>query len=369
MLPDSDIMEALQDEVATVMTAWKMKPGVWQLIGTAPAMQGSESRPILQIAAARYVVRRQPPDLTENDTRFRHAFMRQLLESGLPVPPLLPRPDGSTYGVVEEGIYELQGWLDGEEFVTDGPISDAQLEAAANMLGRLHQASAGFAWQPHYWPEERSGYGLSQAYTELIAQSADKEIWPERVRNGLRHLADTLRERTATAADALAVQPGPPMLHVHGDFQPHNLRFGPRELLAVFDFDASHYDQRVMELAYALLFFAGVRWDEDSGVTPPLVDDGMDILRAHAFLSAYGSEAPPAEDEARMLADALMLVFPVVFANGAAEDLVFPEDFEELVDEEDALSRLQWAESFPLWLDRYRDTLAQAWESGATRAS
>ena len=85
----------------------------------------------------------------------------------------------------------------------------------------------------------------------------------------------------------------------------------------------------------------------------------------HAYLSAYGHEAPAADGEAQLLADALTLVFPVVFANGIAEDLIFPDDFEDAPDEEDILARLNWADAFWLWLDRYRDTLAQAWEAGA----
>ena len=66
-----------------------------------------------------------------------------------------------------------------------------------------------------------------------------------------------------------------------------------------------------------------------------------------------------------LLADALTLVFPVVFANGIAEDLIFADDFEDAPDEEDVLARLNWADSFWLWLDRTADTLAQTWESSA----
>lgn len=365
MQPGPDSMEALQDEVATVLTAWKLKPGVWQIAGTVPGMQGSIARPIIQVATSRYVVRRQAPDLTENETLFRHAFMRHLTEQGLAVPGLLPRPDGTTYAAVENGIYELQGWRDGDTYVTDGPPNDLYLESAATALGALHQASATFAWQPRYWPDERSGYGLAQAYTERIAQSAEQDALPASIRDGLRRLAESLQEPVQQAAEALALVPGPPMLHIHGDFQPHNLRFDAHGVAAIYDFDAAHYEQRLLELAYALLYFAGVRWDEDGGLTPPITEDGLDVLRAHAFLSSYGREAPPAEGEARLLADALKLALPVVFANGAGEDLVFPEDFEGAGDEDDALHRLHWAETLPLWLDRYREVLAQAWQSGS----
>ena len=156
--------------------------------------------------------------------------------------------------------------------------------------------------------------------------------------------------------------PRPPELHIHGDYQPHNLVFSSAEVSAIYDYDAAHFARRIDEVAYTLLYFTGVRWVEEPRVTPPLVGDGLDVLAVQRFLGAYRREAPPAEGEARLLADALTLAFPVVFANGAAEDLVFSEDFTEPPDVEEALARLHWADTFWLWLDRYRDTLAQAWE-------
>jgi Ser/Thr protein kinase RdoA (MazF antagonist) len=365
MVPQPEELNAFEDEVLVVLSAWKLKPGVYQIVSVVPAMQGATSRPVIEIGGARYVMRRQLPDLTENDTRFRHAFMRHLTDAGLPVPALLPRPDGTTYAVVEEGIYELQEWRDGQPYVSDGPASDARLAAAATMLGNLHQAAADFQWQQHTWPEERSGYGLAQAYIERIGSAARRDGLPSAIANGLAHIAEACAERCQSAADALAVEPGPPQLHIHGDYQAHNLAFDPSGASAIYDFDAARWDQRILELAYSLLYFTGCRWDDTTPLTLPLVDDGLDVLRVHTYLGAYGREAPPATGEGKLLADALALVFPVVFANGIAEDVVFPEDFEGVPDEEGVLARMNWADSFWLWLDRYRETLAQAWEAGA----
>jgi Ser/Thr protein kinase RdoA (MazF antagonist) len=278
------------------------------------------------------------------------------------VPALLARPEGHTYAVVEDGIYELQEWLDGQPFVSGGPGSEARLEAAARTLGRLHQASAEFQWQPHVWPEERTSEAIAQAYIDMIRQRAESERLPEPVRAGLARVAEQASAQLDPAVEALLGVPRPPELHVHGDYQAHNLAFAPDAVSAIYDFDAARWDRRVDELAYSLLYFTGVRWDERPSLTPPLIDDGLDVPSAHRFLEAYGDEAPPAEGEARLLADALTLAFPVVFANGVAEDLIFTEDYGEPPDEQDALARLTWADSFWLWLDRYRGTLAQVWE-------
>lgn len=373
---DADL-SAVREEATRVLAAWGMTPTEIQAVGVVPGMAGTILRPVVELRGRRYLLRRQPPGLTAADLRFRHAFMDHLARAGLPVPSLLARPDGATCTITENGVYEAQEWLDGEPFASEGAAGSAQIEAAGRTLGRLHQASAGFQWQPHVWPEERSGDGLAKSYIALIRQAAEHTSASDAVANGLARIADACDERREAAMSALTIEPAPPQLHIHGDYQAHNLRFGPARPVAVsalYDFDAARWDTRLLELAYSLLYFTGVRWDDPASPTPPLVDDGLDILSAHRYLGAYGREAPPAEDEAPLLSDALALVFPIVFVNGVAEDLIFPDDFEDAevsandgaagIDDEETLARLHWADTFWLWLDRYRDALAQAWQSG-----
>lgn len=361
-MPDSGVV-LLNDNATEVMSYWGLRPESWQIVGFVTCGLEGISRPVVRIADRRYLLRRQPQDMTENDALFRHAFMRHLRGRGLPVPDLRPRPDGHTYALVEDGIYELQEWIEGQKFVSGAPGWEARLESAARTLGRLHQASSEFQWQPHVWPEERTGEVITQAYVELIRQRGESAKLPERVRAGLVRVAEQASARLGPTVEALLQAPGPPELHIHGDYQPHNLAFERDVACAIYDFDAARWDRRIGELAYSLLYFTGVRWDEQPMLTPPLMNDGLDVPSAQLFLAAYGDEAPPAEGEAELLADALTLAFPVVFANGIAEDLIFPEDYAEPPDEADALARLGWADTFWLWLDRYRDALAQAWET------
>lgn len=352
-----------RDEIIPIVAAWGLSAADVRVVATLPGMAGTMLHPVIETRGQRYVLRRQPPGLTAADLRFRHAFMAHLANCGLPVPRLLPRADGATCTITEEGVYELQTWLDGREFVTDGTAGEAEIEAAARVLGRLHQASATFAWEPHRWSADRSADGLAQSYIALIRQAAEHPAVSDAVANGLARVAELCEWRRVAAVAALAVEPAPPQLHIHGDYQAHNLRFIADDVSAIYDFDAARWDTRLLEQAYGLLCFTGVRWDDASSPTPPLVDDGMDILRVHRFLGAYGREAPPAEGEAQLMADALALVFPIVFVNGVAEDLIFPDEFEGEADEEETLARLHWADTFWLWIDRYRDTLAQAWEA------
>ncbi len=364
MIQDEELNEA-RDEALMVLAEWGLSAKDVRVVGAVPGMAGAILRPVVEVRGQRYLVRGQSPELSEADLRFRHAFMAHLRDAGLPVPGLLARPDGVTHAITDNGVYEVQEWLDGRQFATEDAAGEAELEAAARMLARLHQASAGFQWQPYRWPEDRSADGLASSYIALIQQAAQREDASVAVKSALTRIAEACEGRREAAASALAVEPAPPQLHIHGDFQAHNLRFGSSEVSAIYDFDAARWDTRLLELAYSLLYFTGVRWDDAISPTPPLVDDGLDILRVHRYLGAYGREAPPAEGEAPLLADALALVFPIIFVNGIVEDLVFPDEFETSADEEDALSRLHWADTFWLWLDRYRDTMAQAWENAS----
>jgi homoserine kinase type II len=352
-------------ETREALAAWKLRDGAWRFVGTVPGSQGTIARPVVEFGETRCVLRRQPSDLTLADARFRHALMTHLTAAGLPVPALLPAADGHTWALVGDGVYELQTYLDGHPFLSSGAASGARLEAAAATLGRLHQASADFVWQPHTWPEERSAANIANSYVTLIADAAKNDALSPATRHGLERVAEGCAARIEQAGAVLQMA-DTPQLHIHGDYQPHHLAFGEPDVSAIYDFDAARYELRLIELAYALLFFTGLRWDERVGLTPPLVDDGLDILAAHRYLRAYGSQAPPAPGEAGQLADALALVFPIVFANGAAEGLVFADDFDGAPDEDDSLPCLEWADAFWLWLDRSGETLAQAWESGGS---
>lgn len=357
-------LDALRDEALAALAAWDIDPGEWRIVGAVPGSLGSELRPVVVIGGERYLLRRQPPDLDQDDARFRHAFMLHLRAEGLPVSLLLPRPDGSTWGMVADDIYELQEWREGAAYQAEAPNATPMLEAVAATLGTLHQASALLAEAPRRWPEGRGPLAVAQAYVDLLRRTAEREDISPAVASAAARVAEGSAERTAAAAQALETAPGLPELHIHGDYQAHNLALSEQGVVAIYDFDAARWARRLDELAYALLCFTGLR-DDPASRPAPLVDDGLDVLRAHTFLQAYGRVAPPAEGEASLLGDALALLFPVMVANGAIEDLVFADEYGGPPPEDAILPRLEWADAFWLWLDRYRGVLAEAWESAA----
>ncbi|HEX9067799.1 MAG TPA: phosphotransferase [Ktedonobacterales bacterium] len=345
-------------EARDVMRAWDVANTDWSLAGALPGASGTVMRPVITLGGEQYVLRRLPDDLRDEAARFRHDFARHLRVAQIPVPDLLATATGRTWVSARGGRYEAQAWLPGEPFLSASPHSGAWLAAAGEMLGELHQASADYTGRPLSMPDERSVGMIARASIELLAQTADRgELTPQMAQT-LHEIADACRagiEGLTALADA-------PAIHIHGDYQPHHLAFDATRVVAVYDLDATHLAPRVVELAYAVLTFTGLDWGDQPGWTPPLAPDGLDVLRVRRFLGAYGAVAPPAPGEAALLVEAIGVVLPIVLANAALEDIVFPNDFGGEPDEDDMRARLYWATSLWLWLDRYRDMLAQAWE-------
>lgn len=381
-------------ELATVLRYWGYRPEMWRIIGfTTPVSDpfpagssAADAHPIVEVMQRPVVVRRQSLSLTERHMMARHAFMRFLAARGLPVPALVERPDGSTYAVVpvvpltdpqratgityviENAMYEIQTHISGRRFVTGGPAEDVYLHAAAQTLAALHTASLDYPGSQRHWPRERTLLAMSQAYLERIADAGQVNSVSRSIASGLRRLAREGAGWVEAAAATLDSHPDLPWLYVHGDYQPHNLAFAGEGVGAIYDFEAMHWDRRVLGLAYALLAFAGLRWDDDtaSGTpspTPPLVEHGLDPERAREFLAAYGQIAPPWPGEADVLGDALLVVVPILFANGVAEDLVFVDREPHPVHlPRECRAHLAWAETFPAWIEAHRAALGNAWQ-------
>lgn len=361
MRTNGDNLEAVRAEATAALAAWDLAPEGWRLVGTLAGSLGAVLRPVIEIDGQRFVLRRQPSDLGERDIQFRHEFLAHLNEEGLPVPQVRPRPGGATYALVAGEFYELQSWRSGTPYLPHAEVAGTQVAAAAAMLGTFHQASALYAGSPHLWPEERGPAALARAYLATLARTAERDDMSPAVGAVLARVAESADERIAAASDALAVTPRPPELHIHGDYQPWNVAFADGVVTAIYDLDAVRWARRLDELAYALLSFTAVH-DEPGRAPEPFVDDGLDTSLAQSFLRAYGQVAPPADDEAALLGDAMTLAFPIVLVNGLLEDVVFADDFSSAPAEGDVLARLEWAEPFWIWLDRYRDVLAESWQ-------
>lgn len=385
-LAPEEYVDMARYEMATVLHYWGYRPELWTIIGfTASAAErfsaaAPVAHPIVEVVQTPVVVRRQFVSLSESDIVARHAFMQYLAAQGLPAPTLLSRPDGTTYAappvvpltdpqqgggftyVLENAIYEIQTYLPGRRFVTDGSADDTYLAAAAQTLAALHHASSAYQGPIHRWPLERAPLAIAQIHLSRIADASHGTGIPRPIAVGLRRLAREAAQWATMAEARLAAFPGLPNIHIHGDYQPHNLAFEADRVCAIYDFDAMRWEWRILELAYALFAFAGLRWEDDApsatpSPTPPLVERGLELERAQAFLNAYGHIAPPQPGEADLLGDALLLILPTIFANGIVEDLIAHSVYSP----RECRAHLEWAETFPAWIETHRATLRDAW--------
>jgi len=270
-------------------------------------------------------------------------------------------PGGESSVTIGETVFELEREADGEHFSTADARSLAWVSAAGEMLARIHQASCLYPGPQHRWPSEAHIGGVVQGYLNLARGKAET-IEIAAIAAALSHWCDQWEAVLPQAMVAIGSVRGLPEFHIHGDYHALNLRFSSRSITAVLNWDASRWEKRIIELAYALFYFSSLTWKADSTTTRPLVKRGFDPERAHRFLAAYGEIESPVANEAAILGNALALVAPIATINGPLEDLIFnPRGVDDtLID--DIMDRLAWAASFPGWLGRVRQSIGEMWK-------
>jgi Ser/Thr protein kinase RdoA (MazF antagonist) len=202
--------------------------------------------------------------------------------------------------------------------------------------------------------------GLTQGWLNFARGQAEQcEIYA--ISAALANLVDAWEAALPAAMMTIGTGRGLPELHIHGDYSALNLRFTGRGISQVLGLEASRWEKRLLEVAYGVFYFAGLRWEREGGLTLPLVKRGLDPIRAGLFLRAYSAIYPPVPGEAELLVDALTLVAPIITANGPLEDLFYGSEHLEDLLLEDVLERLSWAAALPSWLAKVRRSFAEMW--------
>ena len=347
-----DLNEVMQ---AFGVEAWENQ-GPLEDAGTREAFQI-----LVEIEGQRYVLRERPERLLEQESEHHYAFQRYLSSQGIPCVPFKETAQGKPYAMLGEDAFELQPWVEGEFFATANPREQAWISAAGEMLGRIHQAALRYPGPQYRWPSEVQAGGLTQGWLNFARGQAEQcEIYA--IAAALANLIDAWEAALPAAMMAIGTGRGLPEFHIHGDYSALNLRFTSRGLSQVSGLEASRWEKRLLEVAYGVFYFAGLRWEPESSLTLPLVKRGLDPIRAGLFLRAYSAVYPPVPGEAELLVDALTLVAPIITANGPLEDLFYASEHLEDLPLEDVLERLAWATALPNWLARVRRSFAELWK-------
>ena len=333
----------------------------WQNLGATSNAPTETLNLLVEVQGQQYLLKERQEGLVAVDPTHRYNFQHYLQQQGIPIPSLLLTPAGEPAVIIGEDAFELQHLSSGELFSSSNPHALQWTSNAGTMLARIHQASLHYPGAQHRWPSEVHMGAMVQGWLNLARAKAEQsEI--QAIAVALSNWADQWEAVLPAAMISIGATHNLPEFHIHGDYHAHNVRFGPSNVSAITGWDASRWEKRLFEVAYAVFSFSALHWQADSEQTLPLTKRGLEPERAREFLQAYRAIYPPAKGEAVLLADALLLVSPIATLNGPLEDLFFspqePED--ELI--EDVMERLTWASSLPAWLVRTKTMLAELWE-------
>src|SRR6266852_965478 len=296
------------------------------LAGPPGSPPGDGQSMLVEIQGERYVLKERVEGLIEEDSNHRYAFRHFLQQAGIPIPSLWLTPQGEPAVVVDDDYFELEQEARGERFSIANPRSLEWVGAAGAMLARIHQASSGYPGPLHRWPSEAHAGGVVQGYLNLARGKAEEsEI--AAIAAALSNWCDQWEAVLPSAMVSIGSVRDLPEFHIHGDYHALNLRFGSpsQGVTAVLNMEASRWEKRIIELAYALFYFSALEWRADSALTRPLVKRGFDPERFRRFLEAYAAIYPPAPQESSILGDALLLVSPIATINGPLEDVFFTQ--------------------------------------------
>jgi homoserine kinase type II len=240
-----------------------------------------------------YFVRKYNASTRLPEIRLEHGLVTHVVEHGLDVAaPVQQAANGSTWVTRREMIdgrcmsrhFAVFAYLSGEakySWCFKTKVTAGELISCAQTLATYHHAVAGFeAGSPcrakpaimQYLPMLPSIYGR-------LAATAGRTNFDRLFVQKLDDIISCIGDSQVPAVHLAAM----PSLVCHGDFHPGNMKYEADRVVALFDFDFCHLDQRMFDIGHALHFFC-FSWDSE--------DDGaLDLDALEAFLGAYQERA------------------------------------------------------------------------------
>src|SRR5579872_3266063 len=199
----------------------------WHNLGPTEPAQNEILSLLVEIQGQRYVLKERVEGLVNEDTSHRYEFRQFLKQSGIPIPSLWQTPARQPTVSIGEDFFELEEWVDGEQFSTASPHSLAWVSAAGDMLGRIHQASRRYPGKEHRWPSEAHIGGVVQSYLNLAYGKAEASELSEirALSVALTNWCDQWAAILPAAMVSIGATRGLPEFHIHGDYHALNLRF------------------------------------------------------------------------------------------------------------------------------------------------
>ncbi len=259
----------------------------WELAGEAERLGGGAANEHWRIAVEGeerpWVLRRYHPRHVATDIAYEHRVLAYLEARDWPVAPPLADARGRTLAETDAGLWALFRWRGGEPAPPESPL---YLQRKGALLALLH---SDLAEAPDFG--QRPGFGRADDLDACVRADGHESVealldwYAGRDEARATSLADALtRNREALATGGFAELPDQ---LIYYECLGGNVRFREDTVTALFDFDLTHRDARVADIARSLA-----------------VDCGVSAKRAGAWLAGYANLAQPRlnEDEAALIA-------------------------------------------------------------------
>ena len=232
--------------------------------------------------AKTYFLRKYKVGISAGEIRFEHALISHAIKNGFTIAAgIVASTGGETFvqPADSRSIFAIFEYLGGEDRYTwDNPdLTDAEFKSAGRVLAIFHNAVHDF-----------NPAGLQRSEPPILA------LWPLLAEKlaGFAHqkkagkLQAYYGAHLQSVLDMIARNPfdpieaaGMPVIPIHCDYHPGNLKWKDDQVVGIFDFDWSKMDLRLFDVGMAVIYFCS-RWDDDR-------DGELRSGKCKLFLGAY----------------------------------------------------------------------------------
>jgi homoserine kinase type II len=232
--------------------------------------------------AKTYFLRKYKVGISAGEIRFEHALISHAIKNGFTIAAgIVASAGGETFvqPTNSRSIFGIFEYLEGEDCYTwENPaLSDAEFKSAGRVLAIFHNAVHDFnpdglqRTEPPIlalWPR------LAETFTGFARQKK-AEKWQAYYAAHLQSLLDMIARNPFDPLEA----EGLPLIPIHCDYHPGNLKWKDEQVVGIFDFDWSKMDLRLFDVAMAAIYFCS-RWDDDR-------DGELRCDKCELFFGAY----------------------------------------------------------------------------------
>jgi homoserine kinase type II len=235
-----------------------------------------------------YFVRKYKKGITEKEILFEHSLINYSVEHGLEMAAgVIHARDGMTYVKLTEEVdgkicvdyYAIYEYLSGEDKYAwdDNIMTDGEYASAAEVLATFHNAAKDFDPKGLERAEPKIMDflpTLPKLYKEFAKLEFNNKFHKYYVKN-LDRILEVIEISQIPQAEIRKM----PLVPIHCDFHPGNLKFKDNKAVGIFDFDWSKIDLRLFDVCLALAYCCSPWEDEKDGT---LLLDKCEI-----FLKSY----------------------------------------------------------------------------------